>query len=159
MTLGKYFSFQKISCELAQDGDISDAVELINHAFEYQDKAKGDKRITAEKLADRMRTSDAYVFKDKESNIVGAVYCETDTFKIHFGLLAVADSYRGSGLAKAIMDAIEKYALDHKIKELELDYMSIAPWLKKYYEKYGFVETGEREDIGYSLLIRMRKQL
>jgi hypothetical protein len=37
--------------------------------------------------------------------------------------------------------------------------MSLAPWLKKYYEKYGYAETGTVEAWGTIDLIRMKKAL
>jgi len=45
------------------------------------------------------------------------------------------------------------------VQAVELDYMSVAPWLKPYYEKFGYVETGEVMPWGAIDLIRMTKTL
>jgi hypothetical protein len=39
------------------------------------------------------------------------------------------------------------------------DYMSRAPWLKSYYQKYGFKETDEKIAWGSIDLIRMRRDV
>ena len=57
------------------------------------------------------------------------------------------------------MEAIEEYSHALNIKRIELDYMSIAPWLKRYYEKYGYIETGEVTPWGDIRLIRMAKEV
>lgn len=159
MRLNNFFIYSEYKCGLAGIDDIKDSVELINHAFNYQDEAKGDVRITTDKLLEKMRTSEFYVIKDRSQNIVGCVYIDKTETALHFGLLAVADKLRGKGLAGRIIYSIENYALSLHKTELELDYMNLSPWLKKYYEKYGFKETGEIEDIGWCQLIRMTKAL
>jgi GNAT superfamily N-acetyltransferase len=78
---------------------------------------------------------------------------------VHFGLLTVADKYRGKGLGPALIEAVEAFAQYTGARNVELDYMSAAPWLKPYYEKYGYVETGEITNWGTIDLIRMSKPL
>ena len=57
------------------------------------------------------------------------------------------------------MKAIEQLAMAEGFKEIQLDYMSDAPWLKEYYEKIGFVETGQVEKWGLIDLVQMSKSL
>lgn len=57
------------------------------------------------------------------------------------------------------MHAIDDFARDKGYESLDLDYMSLAPWLKKYYVGYGFRETGETKAWGTTDLIRMSKKL
>ena len=78
---------------------------------------------------------------------------------MHFGLLTVTPEYRGSGLAPAIINAIEAYGRALQCRFVQLDYMSVAPWLKSYYEKFGFRETGVKEPWANMDLIQMSKGL
>jgi hypothetical protein len=57
------------------------------------------------------------------------------------------------------MRSIEEYARAKGKAILELDYMSLSPWLGSYYEKYGFIKTGFIEDIDWAKLIHMQKTL
>lgn len=83
----------------------------------------------------------------------------TSRCTLHFGLLTVVPELRGKGVASTIMEAIDSYVSEHQFQMIALDYMSLAPWLKRYYEKYGFVETGTVNHWGKIDLLRMQKKL
>ena len=57
------------------------------------------------------------------------------------------------------MAAIEADARTRGCATIQLDYMSLAPWLKAYYERYGFQETGETVQWGAIALVQMAKPL
>ena len=142
---------------LAED-DMQEVVRLINHAFAYQDEAKGRERITLDELAQKMRKTNFYVIKQQDT-IVACVSLELREDCLYLGLLSVADQMQGGKLAPKIMQAIDEYAKQLDYKRIDLSYGSASPWLKKYYERYGFAETGETRDIGWSELIDMSKSL
>ena len=146
-----------LTVSVASTTDVTELVTLINNAFKYQDEAKGEARTNQAGLLKKMSKSDFYVWKEIGGVIVACCYIEIHKDKLHFGLLAVEDRYRGKGLAPAIMDSIEHYAISLGKHLLELDYMDLSPWLKRYYERRGYNETGFVEDIGWSQLIRMVK--
>lgn len=159
MRLEDLFDNSQIIVSRVSDDDVVPTRELINHAFSYQDKIKGEKRITIDRLREKIAETEFYVWKDEAGDVVACVYVELLQDRLHFGLFSVADLYRGKGLAQEIMRCLEDYALTNGKHTMELDYMSISPWLKGYYERYGYKETGEVEDIGWSKLIRMEKAL
>lgn len=105
-----------------------------------------------------MKEVSFYVIEDKQ-NLLGCVYLEDKGKTMHFGLLTVHRKWRGTGLAPAIMRSIEQYAHSNGYKVIELDYMSLASWLKKYYEDYGFHATGEITPWGNIDLTRMIKKI
>jgi len=142
----------------AKSEDIAALVEIINHAYSYQDKAKGSPRTSFEHLSKRMEEVDFYLAKESDE-ITGCFYIEDKKPSLHFGLLTVIDEYRGKGLAQAMMSVIESYAKSYGYNNIELDYMSLAPWLKNYYEKYGFKETGGVIKWGSIDLINMAKTI
>lgn len=156
MDLTALYSFPNTTIRLANEGDIDALVSIINDAFSYQDKAKGEPRIDVPHLQKKMGKTSFYVIEDQDK-IVGCFYIQPLEDSLYFGLLVVVPSYRKTGLAPAIMKAIESFARAEKYDNLTLDYGSLSPWLKKYYEGYGFKETGITEDIGWSQLIHMRK--
>ncbi|HEY2003540.1 MAG TPA: GNAT family N-acetyltransferase [Candidatus Saccharimonadia bacterium] len=158
MSLRKYFHFKNLMMNRIRESEIDETVSLINPAYGYQDQAKGRARTDAEHLRKRASETHFYVVKDG-GGIVGCVYVEPSGGSLHFGLLTLADHYRKTGLAQAIMKAIEDFAGANRYESLELDYMSLAPWLKKYYERYGFIETGVVINWGSIDLIHMSKKL
>jgi N-acetylglutamate synthase-like GNAT family acetyltransferase len=156
--LSDYFSKNGLSLRNTLDKDVNELVEIINDAYSYQDEAKGGPRTDPDHLRKRIGETDFYtVLHDK--HIIGCVYLEPKGQALHFGLLTVTPDYRGKSIAKTIIDAIDMYAKSSDFETIDLDYMSLAPWLKSYYEKHGFVETGEVRAWGSIDLVRMQKRV
>ena len=155
--LAEHFPHPNYKVALAQEDDKPELMNLINHAFSYQDEAKGDKRITLENLSKKIDETEFYVWKNNQ--VVACCYIEVLEREVHFGLLTVADELRGGDFAPSIIKAIEEYARSKHKEDIKLDYMSLSPWLKSYYEKYGFQETGNVRDLGWCKLIEMSKSL
>ena len=157
-SLAKYFKQKDTVLREVDATDVTALVSIINDAYSYQDSAKGRPRTDPEHLRARIEETDFYVL-ERDNEIVGCVYLEPQEDSLHFGLLTLIPNLRKTGLGKMVMDAIEAYAKDSGYRSLELDYMSLAPWLKGYYEKYGFEETGDVTEWGSIDLIRMRKEV
>lgn len=155
-SLSRHFSHTDAGLRNVNSSDASILVDIINDAYSYQDKAKGEPRTNVEHLIKRVNETDFYVV-EKASEIAGCVYLEPYGSVLHFGLLTIVPKLRGTGLAPAIIEAIIEYASRNNYSSLELDYMSLAPWLKDYYERYGFKETGEKTTWGSIELVKMRR--
>ncbi len=159
MTLSDYFHFSNVTLEQIKEDEIEETIDLLNKAFAYQEKYQGKPRTNPENFRKYyFGKTDFYVMKE-EGKIIGCRYIEPRGNSLHLGMLALDEAHRGTGLAQAGMKAVINYAKAAGFKKLELDYMSIAPWLKKYNEQYGFKETGETEDWDVMKLIRMEKAL
>lgn len=158
MILSDFFKYPHAVLERAKDTDIDILVSLINRAYSYQDAYKKQPRTNAEHLRKRAAETDLYVLK-KDQNIIGCVSVSPHESALHFGLLTVDEEYRGKGYAKAMIAAIESYAKACGYRSLQLDYMSIARWLKPYYERYGFEETGTITPWGSIDIVQMQKSL
>lgn len=156
--LQNFFTLNEYSLCKAKEEDISQLVEIINKAYSYQDEARGEPRTNFEHLKDRIAVTDFYTIQHHDT-IVGCVYLEAPLAALHFGLLTLAPEHRGKGVAEQVIDAIKDLAQTSNFDTIELDYMSVAPWLKTYYERYGFIETGEVEVWGEIQLLRMKKTL
>lgn len=156
--LPAWFDYPQIQLALIEPHEIPSVVQLINEAYQYQDAVKGAPRTSVDGITDRAARSDLYVARHNEAP-VACVYIEPIGQILHFGLLTVSPDWRGKRLAPAIIRAIEDYARHHRFARLELDYMSLAPWLRRYYEGYGFAATGEIVPWGEIDLIRMSKHL
>ncbi len=158
MNVSNYFSFQDLSLQLIEESDIEAAVTMINSAYLYQELATRIPRTDAERLRERMEASVVYVVKQTDGNVVGCICIEPIDGGFHLGLFAVSHERRGTGLASAILIAIEKFTSASGMHLLELDYMSIAPWLKPYYQKHGYLETGQSRAWNAIELIEMIKR-
>lgn len=147
-----------LSIALLSKAQMDEAVRLINHAFSYQDEAKGRERITLDELAKKIDETQFYVIKQHDK-LVACISLELRSDCLYLGLLAVADRLQGGKLAPKIMQATNEYAKQLNYKRIDLSYGSASPWLREYYERYGYTETGDIRDIGWSKLIEMSKPL
>ena len=157
-SLADHFNYPKVRLTRIIDADIEETVSLINHAYAYQDPYKQATRTNPSHLRKHAADNEFYVAK-QDGNIVGCIYVKRGDDSTHLGLLTVVDNFRGLGLGQALMEAVESYAKHIGAKKSELDYMSAAPWLKRYYERYGYTETGEVTNWGTIDLIHMSKSL
>lgn len=57
-------------------------------------------------------------------------------------MVYVRKNWRGSGLAKKLMDAITNYAQEAGVTQLELDVSAENPIAIRFYEREGFTEIG-----------------
>lgn len=158
MSLAEFFKEPGLTVSVLTQDEMGEAVRLINHAFSYQDEAKGRERITLDELAKKMDETQFYVIK-QHYKLVACVSLELRSDCLYLGLLAVADQLQGGRLAPKIMQATDEYAKQLNYERMDLSYGSTSPWLKEYYERYGFTETGDIRDIGWSKLIEMSKPL
>lgn len=156
--LADHFNFPNFQLARITDSDIDGTVALINKAYAYQDSYKQAARTNPVHLRKNATENEFYIVK-QDNEIVGCVYTKGREDSIHFGLLTVADKFRGKGLGPALVEAVESYAKHCGAKKVELDYMSAAPWLKQYYERRGYAETGEVINWGTIDLIHMSKSL
>lgn len=158
LELPNIFVSRGLNCRQYTAEDCLRVVEIVNHAFAYQDEAKGSPRTDAEQIEKYANKYDMYVFT-KGAEIVGCVYTNRKKNILHFGLLVLTDEYRGTGVGAVIIKSIIELAKSSYCTEVELDYLSLASWLKTYYEKFGFTETGVREKWLDMEMIQMHKQL
>ena len=158
VSLANHFLFAGFTMRSAEPADILPIVAIINRAYSYQDAFKSEPRTDPEHLAGRVAETDFYVIETNQQ-LVGCVYLEPKERALHFGLLTVVPQHRSSGLAPAIMQAIETCAKAESFSSINFQFMSVAPWLEAYYQKYGFTRTGEVSEWGTIDLVGMSKAL
>jgi hypothetical protein len=106
MLLSDIFRFPGLTCEPIADADVDAAVALINEAYAYQDAHKGQPRTNPAHLRRQISQSEFYVVRQL-GEIVGCLYVRRQEGSVHFGLLTVAQRLRGTGLAPALIKAVE----------------------------------------------------
>jgi N-acetylglutamate synthase-like GNAT family acetyltransferase len=158
MQLADFFHSPDIILRRIKDSDIYATVSMINAAYSYQDSHKKAPRTNDRHLPQKVHDSEFYIAAHDEQ-IVGCIYIERRDASFHFGLLTVIDNLRGTGIGSKLINAVEAYASEQGAKKVELDYMSVAAWLKTYYERFGYAETGGITHWGTIDLIRMSKSL
>lgn len=117
-------------CEISDALFVRDAVFTVEQGFTIPDEDEFDL------VADHV-----IIYSDEKPVATGRVFCEADGALFHLGRIAVLREFRGFQLGRLIMDELEKLARAHGAKKLTLGAQLYAV---PFYEKCGFIATGER---------------
>lgn len=157
-SLPDFFSFKTLTMQKFAKADTAEAVALINQAFEYQVAHVGHNRTDPTLINEKAAKGDLHIIKDG-AKIVATIFTKHTGDAVKFGMFAIAPTHRGSGLSTAMLAALDQYAKAVGAKTINLDYTSFAPWLKTYYQRHGYTETGEREPWDGAELVHMQKTI
>ena len=111
-----------------------------------------------EEILKRMEEGPMWVALDGE-DFVGTVTAQPRGLTLFIRGMAVLPQARGQNLGTVLLEHIERWALDHNYNRLHL---ATTPFLSraiKLYERFGFIDTEERDDFFGMLVIFMEKKL
>lgn len=80
--------------------------------------------------------------------VIGSVFCATKERGFYLTRMAVLPEWRGRGVGRALMQAAENEARRAGLPRLTLRVRKNLPGNRSYFEKAGFVVTGEGQDDG-----------
>ena len=133
--------------------DISVIVQLVNSAYRGESSKTG--WTTEAELLDGVRTDAASITEmihDPNAVILnyvedglfrGCVYLKKEADKLYLGMLTVLPKFQTKGIGKHLMEAAEHYANTHQCKMIEITVISVRQELINWYERRGFIKTGE----------------
>ncbi|MCJ8315008.1 MAG: GNAT family N-acetyltransferase [Saccharospirillaceae bacterium] len=78
---------------------------------------------------------------------------DENTVALYVHKLAVDRTYKNKGLGKKMLNEVEKIAKQQGIKTVRLDCVKANPFLKQYYTDSGFIQVGEADDEGETVLL------
>ncbi len=126
---------------------------LLQQAFAYMadriDPPSSLTRMTLDDIAAKVRSEDLYLFRDG-SRLVACLFGTAKSDVYYVGKLAVADSHRGQGLAKALIEAAAAHATSKGHLALELESRVELIENHAVFVAMGFERTGETAHPGYT---------
>jgi ribosomal protein S18 acetylase RimI-like enzyme len=128
----------------ATAADIPALVETINAAFSIETFLEGT-RTDLDRLASSMRKGLIFLAEDSGGRVLASVYTELRAGRGYMGMLAVAPSFQGTGLARRMVEAAEDHFRRHGCSAVDISVLSLRPELLPIYRRFGFVETGTEE--------------
>jgi ribosomal protein S18 acetylase RimI-like enzyme len=133
--------------------DIYQMNKLVNSAYRGEDSKKG--WTTEADLLDGVRTDEdglsglitkpgaVFLKYTRDENILqGCVYLEKQNNKMHLGMLSVLPGEQAKGIGKKLLSEAEKYSTDQQCSIIEITVISVRNELIAWYEKNGYVRTG-----------------
>ncbi|AYN03316.1 GNAT family N-acetyltransferase [Flavobacterium sp. 140616W15] len=135
--------------------DIPALNTLINSAYRGESSKKGwtteaylleGKRTTEEELTaiflDPKNTFLKYTENDK---IIGSVLLVEKDHQLYVGMLTVSPELQNSGIGKKMLAEAEVHAKTLGLSTLSMTVVSVRSELIAWYNRHGYVDTGERE--------------
>ena len=145
-----------LSLRTASESDAVEIATLVNRAYR---PAPHERRWTHEAdLISGPRTSTAQVLSLFEpescilalsagSKIVACVHLLNEKSSVYIGMLATDPALQAQGLGKQMLTHAEQYAMEHfNASVFKMSVLSSRPELLEFYQRRGYVCTGEIED-------------
>jgi GNAT superfamily N-acetyltransferase len=144
-----------LQISIATLADIPALVLLVNSAYRGESSKKGwtteaelldGVRIMPESLLEQMNGQGQYIFKatNEQGNIVGCVSLLEKEQKIYLGMLTVQPTIQGGGIGKLLLNASEDFAKQKGKSCIEMTVISVRKELIAFYERRGYLLTGEK---------------
>jgi ribosomal protein S18 acetylase RimI-like enzyme len=141
----------------ASQKDIPVLVSLMNSAYRGDASKKG--WTTEASIIDGdLRTDNAHLqglmsepgsailkYTNEENEIEGCVFLQKREGKLYLGMLSVSPYLQAKGVGKALMLAAENYAVENALPDIFMRVISTRHELLSWYERKGYVRTGERQ--------------
>jgi ribosomal protein S18 acetylase RimI-like enzyme len=129
----------------ATSKDIPELVRVINLAYRVEDFFIDGDRTNAADVQARMETPGAcfiVVDSDDAKSLAAAVFVDIHDNRGHFAVLSVDPDYQGRGLARVLIDAVEKHCREGGCEALDIEVVNLRLELPAFYEKFGFTPNG-----------------
>ncbi len=142
----------------ATDADALD--RLVNSAYRGDSSRAGwtteadlldGQRVDPERLREDVATPGHVILvHEHEGEIVACVHLEETGDGCYLGMLTTRPTLQGSGIGRRMLAAAEQWAVERLgQREMHMSVISIRTELIAYYERRGYVRTGERRAFPY----------
>ena len=142
----------RIACE----ADAKEIAALVNRAYRPSPQDEGwtheanlvaGERTTTEQVLSLFHEQSAILLLCLGSNIVACVHLQGGQSGAYIGMLATNPTMQAQGLGKQLLLHAEAYAIEYfEATVLKMSVLSSRPELLAFYERRGYVLTGEVEE-------------
>jgi N-acetylglutamate synthase-like GNAT family acetyltransferase len=127
---------------VATSEDVPAIVALVNLAFGRAEAflVYGD-RTNAPEIAARFQTG-MFLLAEEAGTLMGCVYLELRGERAYFGLLSVDPARQGRGIARTLVDEVERRARDAGSRIMDILTVNVRTELIPMYLRMGYAESG-----------------
>jgi GNAT superfamily N-acetyltransferase len=147
---------QKIQTGIAGVGDIEELVKLINSAYRGESSKAG--WTTEANILDGIRIdaagvqeiidesgADLHIFRYPGEGLIACVYLKEENENLYLGMLSVRPTLQAGGIGKYILNYAEERARKIGKKFVRMTVINVRSELIAWYNRHGYVPTGETE--------------
>ncbi len=108
---------------------------------------QGEKRTDDDSLLKLMQTPGALFLKyiSDDGVIEGSVFLQKKESKLYLGMLSVLPTAQANGIGRRLLMKAEEYAKQVGCSSIYMTVISVRQELIEWYERRGYIKTGERE--------------
>ncbi len=146
-------SSSRLSLRPAVEADAPLLIFILHTAFEeYRDKLDPPAGVfheTSDTIRQKMQEG-FFVLALIGDLPVGCVFYQSEVTHLYLGRLAVLPQYRKQGVARALVDYVERQAVTRQISRVQLGVRLALPNLVKYYARLGYHTIRYEAHPGYT---------
>lgn len=135
-----------MQARIADSADVPELVRVINSAYVVEQFFVVGDRTNAAQVRDRMtRPSSGFLAVDDvqtPGRLAACVWVEVRDDRGYFGMLAVDPARRGRGLARLLIDAVERHCRAAGCRFLDISVVNLRSELPAFYRQFGFAPYG-----------------
>jgi ribosomal protein S18 acetylase RimI-like enzyme len=139
---------------LAQPEDVQVLEQLVNSAYRGEASKQGwtteadllgGTRVTAASLLKDIATDNTCIYTclNQQNQIEACVFLQKKQQQLYVGMLSVSPGLQNKGLGKLLLQLAEKVAIVNDCAALSMTVISIRTELIAWYNRHGFLPTGE----------------
>jgi len=142
-----------IKVKKASVNDVPALTQLINKSYRGESAERGwtteshllgGQRIDEETLTRYIQDKDTVILKCSiNEEVVGSVYLNKNGSDLYFGMLTVDPDKQNTGTGKLLLKHVEWYAREQNCNRIHMTVISVRDELIAWYERHGFIKTGE----------------
>lgn len=144
----------------ASSSDLPEIVGLTNLAFRggvgwtVESKYIEGERISQKTLEENLAAHPAALLlierDEKDGRLLGSVWLEPKPDGVwYMGLLAVQPEIQGQRLGRKMVEAVEHFVRQRGGRRIHISVVNVRQRLIAWYERRGYVRTGERQPFPY----------
>jgi GNAT superfamily N-acetyltransferase len=151
-TLQAFIGGFLVSVRNATSADAGGILACLSAAFEaYRDRytpaAFVDTILSPETITERLRKMTVFVATEESGEIVGTIACSlVSPEEGHIRGMAALPASQGSSVAARLLTHVESYFRERNCKRISLDTTAPLQRAIRFYERCGFVHSGQVRD-------------
>jgi ribosomal protein S18 acetylase RimI-like enzyme len=141
---------------IGSESDASEIVSLVNrayrpasyeHGWTHEADLVSGERTSANQVLSLFGPQSAILVLCQQEAIVACVHLQNGESAVYIGMLATEPAFQARGLGKQMLFQAERYAVERfNAAAFKMSVLSSRPELIAFYERRGYVRTGEVED-------------